>query len=100
MIHPVTVKSPTGKVLRVITSASLEERSHAICQGGDGHFGSHKLRHDLCDRAACRKKFWTKQSVKKYCSRECTSIVARETALASKRKIRERKRKEKQEANQ
>jgi hypothetical protein len=96
MIHPVTVKSPTGKVLRVITTASLEERSDAICQGGDGHFSSHKLRDDLCGREVCRKPFWTRQRGKKYCSRECTNIVARATALATKARQREKKLKERE----
>ncbi len=96
MIHPVTVTNPKGKVLRVITSESLEARSKAICMAGDGHFASHKIREGKCERPGCSTPFWTKQRGKKYCSRECTNIVARRVAKETKARRKERLAKERE----
>ena len=99
MIHPVTVKDGAGKVLRVISTESLKARSDALCDAGSqGHFASHKIREDLCGLETCRKTFWTKQRGKKYCSRDCTNIVARATAKATKarRKVKLKLEKEEQ----
>ena len=90
MIHPVTVKDNKGNTIRIITSGSLEERSTAICKSGDGHFASHKLRESMCGREECRTPFWTKQRGKRYCSKECTIIVSRSTALATKERRKQR----------
>lgn len=97
MIHPVTVKDSTGKVKQVITSESLEARSTALCMDGGGHFKSHKMREDVCDRPGCGKPYWTKQRLKRYCSKDCSLIVGRETALKTKAKNRAKKIKQKKE---
>lgn len=96
MIHPVTVKNAKGKVTRIITSESLEERSKAICQAGDGHFASHKIREGICDRPGCDAQYWTRQRGKRYCSKDCAGIVGRAVALATKKRTQEKKRKAKE----
>lgn len=96
MIHPVTVRDPKGKVKHVFDSAFLEERSKRICMDSGGHFASHKLRSDFCDRKACRKPFVTKQRGKKYCSKNCSEIVARQVAKETQARRREKHKKEKE----
>lgn len=96
MIHPVTVKDPTGKVKHVFDSDFLEERSKKIIMDSGGHFASHKLRSDLCDRRSCKKPFVTKQRGKIYCSKECSLIVGREAARKTKERYKERIKKERE----
>ena len=97
MIHPVIVKDASGKVKQIITSESLEARSKAICMDSGGHFKSHKMREDACDRPGCGKPFWTKQRMKKYCSKDCSLIVGREVALKTKARTKAKKLKRKKE---
>lgn len=95
MIYPVTIKEKNGEIKRVISSASLKERNSAIFESG-GYFATNKMREDKCDRLECGKLFWTKQPLKKYCSKDCTAIVGRETALKTKAR-QKRKRENKKE---
>jgi len=96
MIYPVTVKDSKGKVKSVISSESLEARSTAICMDSGGHFASHKMREDVCDRPGCDNPLWTRQRLKKYCSPECGKIVGRETALKTKARNNAKKLKQKE----
>lgn len=96
MIHPVTVKDANGKVKHVFDSEFLERRSKAICNDTSGHFSSHKMRSDFCGREECKKPFVTKQRGKKYCSRECSQIVGREVARATKARQKEKLQKERE----
>lgn len=90
MIHPVTVKDPSGKVKHVFDSEFLEERSKAICTDSGGHFSSHKVRSGVCERPECGKDFVTKQRGKKYCSKDCTNIMSRRLAKEAKAKRKEK----------
>lgn len=96
MIHPVTVKDPAGKVKHVFDSEFLEERSKAICMDSGGYFSSHKVRSAFCGREACKKPFTTKQRGKIYCSKDCTNIVARQVARATKARRKEKLQKERE----
>lgn len=96
MIHPVTIKSPEGKVLRTISSESLEERSQEICNQAVGHFSSHKIREAFCERKVCRKQFWTRQRSQKFCSRDCHKISYAANAKVNKAKRKARLEKEKE----
>lgn len=95
MFYPVTIKDPKGKIKQVIGSQVLEERDNAIFHSVGGMFASHKIRTDVCHREVCKQSFVTKQRGKKYCSRNCTDIVARATAKATKVRRKERLNREK-----
>jgi hypothetical protein len=96
MIHPVTVTNSKGMVVRVITSEELEDRSHEICQAGDGHFVSYQIREGKCERQVCQKPFWTRQRGKRYCSRDCSGVIQKETAKATKVRHKEKLRMKKE----
>lgn len=92
MIHPCTIKDPSGKIKMIFSTSYLTERSKAVAVLGDGFFKSHKVREGRCDREGCDNPFWTKQRGKRYCSTDCSIIIQRAIARRTKERKREKKR--------